>query len=370
MKINNSQKSKIQAATVVINQRAIRHNLQQIRYRSPKSHLIAIVKANAYGHGILEIAYMLHDVEYFGVSRIGEALILRSGGISKPILLLEGFISSKDLPVLVEQNIETVVHSGEQLTALEQAELAHPIQVWMKLDIGMHRLGVRLEQAENFYQRLCSCHNVSQPVNLISHLSCADEPRSEDAIQQMGRFNRFSRGKKGKRSIASSIGTLLWPNSDNDWIRPGIILYGVWPLDIRNGGINSCLHPVMTLKSSLIAVREHLSGESVGYNGSWVSQRNTRLGVVAIGYGDGYPRSASNGTPVWLNGREVPIVGFVSMDMLSVDLGPNATDQVGDEVILWGPELPAERIAICSGISVYELITRLTQRVEMKYIDD
>lgn len=359
----------MKVATAVIDRSALRHNLQQVRRQAPQSHLIAIVKANAYGHGMLETAHTLQDADCFGVSRIGEAVALRFGGIVKPILLLEGFFSAEDLPLLVANNIETVVHSHEQLEALEQAKLAHPLPVWMKLDTGMHRLGVRPEQAESFYQRLCTCHNVAQPVNIMGHFSCADEPGSDATLKQMACFEQFARGKPGQRSIAASSGILLWPDAHNQWVRPGIILYGVSPMDNANGS-QHLLQPAMTLKSSLIAVRDHLAGEPVGYGGTWISQRDTCLGVVAIGYGDGYPRSAPTGTPIWLNGREVPIVGRVSMDMISVDLGPDATDKVGDETVVWGQVLPVERIAIYAGISVYELVTKLTQRVVMEYIGD
>lgn len=359
----------MKAATAVIDRRALRHNLQQVRRQAPQSRLIAVVKANAYGHGLLETAHTLQDADCYGVARIGEALKLRSGGIVKPILMLEGFFSAEDLPVLVANNIETAVHSIEQLEALEQATLARPVPMWMKLDTGMHRLGVRPEHAEAFYQRLSACRNVVQPVNIMSHFSRADEPSSDATLKQMQCFEQFARGKPGQRSIAASGGTLLWPDAHNDWVRPGIILYGVSPMEDANGS-QFDLQPAMTLKSNLIAVREHKAGESVGYGGTWVSEGDTRLGVVAMGYGDGYPRSAPSGTPVWLNGREVPIVGRVSMDMMSVDLGPNATDKVGDEVVLWGQELPVERIADCTGISAYELITKLTQRVAMEYIGE
>lgn len=239
----------------------------------------------------------------------------------------------------------------------------------MKLDSGMHRLGVRPEQAEAFYQRLSACRNVVQPVNIMSHFSRADEPLVDATEKQISCFEHFANDKPGLKSIAASGGILLWPQAHRDWVRPGIILYGVSPLE-KPYADHFGLQPAMTLKSSLIAVREHRAGEPVGYGGLWVSERDTRLGVVAMGYGDGYPRSAPSGTPIWLNGREVPIVGRVSMDMISVDLGPDASDKVGDEVVLWGNELPVERVAAFSGISAYELITKLTQRVTMEYIGE
>lgn len=247
--------------------------------------------------------------------------------------------------------------------------MAEPVTVWMKLDTGMHRLGVRPEEAEAFYQRLTHCKNVRQPVNIVSHFARADEPECGATEHQLDIFNAFCQGKPGQRSIAASGGILLWPQSHFDWARPGIILYGVSPLEHKPWGPDFGFQPVMSLTSSLIAVRDHKAGEPVGYGGTWVSERDTRLGVVAMGYGDGYPRAAPSGTPVLVNGREVPIVGRVAMDMICVDLGPNAQDNAGDPVVLWGEGLPVERIAEMTKVSAYELITRLTSRVAMKYID-
>lgn len=357
------------SATAVIDRSALKHNLNRIREMAPKSRIITVVKANGYGHGLLDVAHALPDSDCFGVARIEEALMLRSGGIVKPILLMEGFFDADDLPLLAVNNIETVVHNIEQLEALEQTELDRPVHVWMKLDSGMHRLGVRPEQADAFHRRLSACENVVQPVNLMSHFSRSDEPEVDTTRKQIDCFNAFVGGKPGLQSLAASGGILLWPEAHRDWIRPGIIMYGVSPLADSYADTFG-LKAAMTLKASLIAVREHKAGEAVGYGGTWVSERDTRLGVVAIGYGDGYPRSAPSGTPVRVNGREVPLVGRVSMDMISVDLGPDATDKVGDEVVIWGPELPVETIAAYTGIIAYELITKLTARVSTKYIDN
>ncbi|MTH47984.1 alanine racemase [Intestinirhabdus alba] len=359
----------MQAATVVINRRALRHNLQRLRELAPASRLIAVVKANAYGHGLLESARTLSDADAFGVARLEEALRLRAGGILQPVLLLEGFFEAADLAIIAAQRLHTAVHNQEQLAALEAASLEEPVTVWMKLDTGMHRLGVRPEEAGEFYQRLTRCKNVRQPVNIISHFARADEPECDATGKQLAVFNAFCEGKPGLRSIAASGGILLWPQSHFDWARPGIILYGVSPLDGGSTGADFGCRPVMSLTSSLIAVREHKAGEPVGYGGTWISDRDTRLGVVAMGYGDGYPRAAPSGTPVLVNGREVPIVGRVAMDMICVDLGPGAQDNTGDPVILWGDGLPVERIAEITKVSAYELITRLTSRVAMQYVE-
>ncbi|WP_312074117.1 alanine racemase [Atlantibacter sp.] len=359
----------MQAATVVINRRALRHNLQRLRELAPDSRMVAVVKANAYGHGLLETARTLTDADAFGVARLEEALRLREGGITQPVLLLEGFFDADDLPSISREGFHTVVHNEAQLSALEQATLEKPVTVWMKLDTGMHRLGVLPEHADAFYERLSACKNVRQPVNIVSHFARADEPDCGATEKQLALFNHFTDGKPGQRSIAASGGILLWPQSHFEWVRPGIILYGVSPLDTRPWGEDFGFKPVMTLTSSLIAVREHKAGEPVGYGGTWVSERDTRLGVIALGYGDGYPRSAPSGTPVRVNGREVPIVGRVAMDMICVDLGPDAQDKMGDSVVMWGDGLPVERIAEMTGVSAYELITRLTPRMATRYLD-
>lgn len=360
----------MKAATASINRRALRHNLQRIKELAPHSRLIAIVKANAYGHGLTEVSSAIDDlVDGFGVARLKEALTLREQGMTSPVVLLEGFFERSDLPFLVEQQIDTVIHCVEQLEILETTKLASPIKVWMKLDTGMHRLGVLPKDAEVFYQRLLACENVKSPINIISHFCQADEPELPTTPNQINCFKQFIYDKAGEKSIAASAGILLWPEAHFDWVRPGIIMYGASPQEGKSAE-DFGLQSVMTLKSTLIAVREHSAGQCVGYGGTWCSERDTQLGVVAIGYGDGYPRSAPLGTPVLINGRKVPIVGRVSMDMITVDLGPNANDKVGDEVILWGKTLPVEEIAAQTKIINYELLTKLTSRVVMEYVDE
>ncbi|MEF1311778.1 alanine racemase [Vibrio mytili] len=358
--------SYMKAARACIDLSALQHNLQRVKVQAPDSKVMAVVKANGYGHGLRHVANSAMAADGYGVARIEEALQLRACGVVKPILLLEGFYSSGDLPVLVTNNIQTVVHCEEQVIALEQAELDNPVVVWLKIDSGMHRLGVRPEQFEQLTSRLNECVNVAKPLRYISHFGCADELESDITLQQIELFNSLTAGCEGERSLAASSGLLAWPQSQLDWVRPGIIMYGVSPFDDKTAQ-ELGYRPVMTLKSHLIAVREVKKGESVGYGGLWTSERDTQVGVIAIGYGDGYPRTAPNGTPVWVNGRKVPIAGRVSMDMLTVDLGPDATDKVGDEAILWGNELPVEEVANHIGTIAYELVTKLTPRVDMEY---
>lgn len=324
---------------------------------------MAVVKANAYGHGLLNVALGLDGLaDGFGLARLEEALTLRCGGVKAKLFLLEGFFRPEDLPVLVQHNIDTVIHHVSQIEMLEAAELSAPVNVWLKVDSGMHRLGFMADEFSQIYQRLESCANVKKPINLISHFSCADEPNNSYTQVQLQAFDALVANLPGESALSNSAAVLFWPQSQRDWIRPGIALYGVSPV-VGDLGENHDLIPAMELKSRLIAVRKHKAGEPVGYGAHWISDRDTNIGVVAIGYGDGYPRNAPLGTPVWLNGRRVNIVGRVSMDMLTVDLGPDAEDKVGDDVLLWGKELPVEEVAEHIGTIAYELLTKLTPRV-------
>ncbi|MFP3036590.1 MAG: alanine racemase [Arsenophonus sp. ER-BJ3-MAG3] len=361
----------MKVVTAVIRRHALRQNLKQVRKIAPYSRIIAIVKANAYGHGLLETSHTINDlVDSFGVSRINEAIILRKNGINKSILLLEGFFDLDSLSIITKHSINIVVQNIEQIKILEQIKLKKPIKVWMKLDTGMHRLGFRPQEAMMFYTRLILCKNIKKPINIMSHFSCANKLDLSDVTnRQLSCFNRFIKNKPGDKSIAASSGIILWPTSHFSYVRPGIMIYGVSPYENKQGKDFGLL-PAMTLKSNLIAIRQHGSGEPVGYGGLYISKHNTNIGVVDIGYGDGYPGNAPSGTPILINGRKVPIIGRVSMDMISVDLGIESNDKVGDEVIIWGDLLPVEKVAKYTGISNYELTTKITSRVVMKYIEE
>ncbi|MCG9712492.1 alanine racemase [Shewanella insulae] len=341
---------------------ALKANLQRLRQLAPQSKVMAVVKANGYGHGLLNVAHCLASADGFGLARLEEALELRAGGVTAKLLLLEGFFRPSDVATLVEHDIDTVVHHESQLEMLEAATLAKPVTVWMKIDTGMHRLGFTLDQFETVYQRLQACPNVAKPINLMTHFACADEPNNPATAEQARRFEQMTADLPGDRTLANSAATLYWQATQADWIRPGIALYGVSPV-VGDLGRNHGLEPAMELVSQLIAVRDHKAGDPVGYGSYWQAKQDTKLGVVAIGYGDGYPRNAPEGTPVWVNGRLVPVVGRVSMDMLTVDLGLDATDKVGDTAVLWGKELPVEEVAEHIGTIAYELVTKLTPRV-------
>ncbi len=359
----------MQSVKSIINLDALIHNIGVIKSKLNGSKIVAVVKANAYGHGLVQIAKTLSShVEAYAVARIEEALSLRSAGIVKPIILLEGFFNEVDIPVIVANNFEVALHSFQLLEQVERAEIPSPVKCWLKLDTGMHRLGVGPDEADEFYNRMMSCGNIAKPFGLISHLCTADEPEKSDYTERQIRiFRDFEHAHPGMHTaLANSAGIFSWPESHTDWVRPGIILYGVSPYEDRTGK-DLGLRPVMTLTSNLIAVRRLRKGEKVGYGISYEAERDTTLGIVAMGYGDGYPRQTPNGTPVWINGRFAYTAGHVCMDMMFVDLGPDSEDCVGDEVELWGEHLPVEIIAGKVGTIPYELVLKLTSRVEFVY---
>lgn len=353
--------------TAEISGAALHHNLAQVRHRAPNSKIMAIIKADGYGHGLLNVAQALEGADAFGVARIEEALSLRANGVNKPIVLLSGFLTADDLQGLALNCIDTLLHSREQLKLLEQLDLAQQVGIWLKVDTGLHRLGLSLDEAESCFKRLRDCHNVRQPIGVMSHLSLSEQLESETTRLQLELFNRFTADKMVLKSVASSAGVLLHPHAHHEWVRPGIMLYGISPVSDNSLSTPPYLQPVMTLKSRLIAVRSHKAGDSVGYQGIWRSPRDTHIGVVAIGYGDGYPRMAPYGTPLLLNGRHLPLVGRVSMDLVTVDLGPTTQDRVGDEVTIWGDGLPVEQVAAHMGVIPYELVAQLTARVQRVY---
>lgn len=361
-------------ATAVIDCQALIDNFKKIKSLTPKTKMLAVLKANGYGHGLERIAKALPLADAFGVARIDEALALRAAGIIQPIVLLEGFFSADELAILAVNDLQTIVHNKEQLNAICQAQLDRPLKVWLKIDTGMHRLGINPEEFAYFYTLLSQSENVQQSLVLMSHLGCADECESDTTKAQISLFDQITSTFSEEKSLANSAAICAWPATHYDWIRPGLMLYGVSPMpfsseltDDDNGPLSQ-ISPVMTLQSSLIAVRKITTGEAVGYGSAWSCQSDTTIGVVAIGYGDGYPRHAENGTPVLINGRRVPIVGRVSMDMITVDLGLDAKDKVGDMVTLWGKNLPVEEIAQWATTIPYELLCNITRRVQIEVI--
>ncbi|MDX1536767.1 alanine racemase [Arsukibacterium sp.] len=350
-----------------LNLAALGHNLQRVQQLAPASKILAVLKANAYGHGLVKVAQALTAADAFAVARIDEALALRTAGIVKPIVLLEGFYEAAELPVLLANNLQTVVHNELQLQALEQTALDGQLKIWLKVDSGMHRLGVAPEQFNEFYRRLWQCPAVQPGIRLMSHFCCADMPGSDKTAQQLALFQQLCADKAEQCSLANSAAIICLPQSHCDWVRPGLMLHGISPFANQQGQQHQ-LQPAMRLSSRLIAMRQVQAGETVGYGAYWQAEKDTWIGVIAIGYGDGYPRHAVNGTPVWLAGREVKLVGRVSMDMITVDLGSEPTETIGAEAVLWGPELAIERIARCADTIPYELLCNITPRVDYQYI--
>lgn len=350
------------AARAEIDLRALQHNLRRVRANAPRSRVMAIIKANGYGHGLVRVAQALGDVEAFGVASLDEAIELREAGISHPIVLLEGFFDNSELSPIARYGLEPVLHHPEQLAMLETARLSGSLSLWIKLDTGMHRLGFPPGAAGEALARVRGSGNAAGPVRWMTHLACADDRADGMTAHQTSAFNEALAGIEGERSIANSAGVLGWPQTHADWVRPGIMLYGVSPF-VDDTASDHDLLPAMTLRSRLIAVNRFRRGDTVGYGASWTCPEDMPVGVVAIGYGDGYPRHAQPGTPVLVGGSRVPLIGRVSMDMVTVDLRGCPGAGIGDEVVLWGEGLPVEEIAGHASTIAYELLCGVAQRV-------
>ena len=360
-------------AEAIIDISALKHNYQLLQNKCPSAKMIAVIKANAYGHGAVKFAKALsqapNKADAFAVSRIPEAIELYNAGITQPILLLEGCFCLQELQSASELDFHIMIHNEHQLAELEQADLKKPVHVWLKIDTGMHRLGITPEIVDACYQRIKDSPNACETIGFASHFHCADDLENNATIKQIECFEDATKGYSAPRSLSNSAGILHWPDAHYDWLRPGIALYGIEPR-VDSSGEEQGLRPVMTLKSKLISVRDHKQGQAVGYGHNWVAEQDTCIGVVAMGYGDGYPRTAPSGTPVLVNGRKVTIVGNISMDMITVDLGPNAQEKIGDEVIFWGDGLAVEEVARHVGTLAYELVIKLTARVKKTYINE
>lgn len=352
----------------IINLAALRHNYVTAR-NIHGGRAFAVVKANAYGHGAVECARALSDLaDGFAVALMAEALELRQAGVTAPILVLEGCFDLEELVDAQTHDIWIAIHQSSQIDMLVTSALpAASVHVWLKIDSGMHRAGFALNEVNAAHQRLSACGVVAS-VNLMSHFARADEPEQHTTAQQIEAFDTATQHLPGERSLCNSAGVLAWSQARRDWARPGVLLYGANPLPAAFIAAHPehRLLPVMTLESEVFSVKTLQPGEALGYGGTFVAQQPTRVGLVALGYADGYPRVVPTGTPVAIDGKLSRIVGRVSMDMLTVDLTDMPRAGVGSLVELWGTQIDVNDIAQRAGTIAYELLCNV-KRVRRVY---
>lgn len=337
---------------------ALENNLNIVRRRTA-ARVMAVVKANAYGHGLLRVVDALSAADGFALLDIADAIALRERGYRQPILLLEGFFTRDDVPLLAEYHLSSVIHSPHQLEMLDAYPQRRTLDVWLKVNSGMNRLGVSLHDAPQMLERLQS-HPAIRSVTLMTHFSHADEPRG--VAEQWQHFGALGGNHALQQSAANSAAIVRYPNTHADWVRPGVMLYGSSPFsDTSAASLGLC--PVMTLQSEIISVKSLRNGDYVGYGGLFQADAPTRIGVVACGYADGYPRHAQTGTPVLVDGQRTRTLGRVSMDMLCVDLTALPGAEVGSKVTLWGQGMPIDEVARAAGTISYELMCAVAARV-------
>ncbi len=345
---------------------ALRHNLAVVRRYAPASKVMAVIKANGYGHGLIGVARALSSADAFGVARLEEGLALRNAGIATAIVLLEGVLDSDELQRAQQVSLQLVVHKAEQIELLERSGFGRELEIWVKVDTGMNSLGFRVQELDAVWARVRRL--APKQLRLMTHLAASEVRDGATTAEQLAHFEALHVDSDTQRSIANSAGLIQSARSRADWVRPGLMLYGISPIpDVSATELG--LRAAMTLTTQLIAVRTVPAGETVGYGGIWRAQRDSLIGIAAVGYGDGYARNMRSGTPVLVNGRETQVVGRVSMDMTAVDVtGLDAA--VGDVVTLWGPDLPVERVAPYAGTIAYELVCGISQRVAVEWTND
>lgn len=340
---------------------ALQHNFHRVQQLAPNRKILAMVKANAYGHGAEKIAKGLPNADAFGVSTINEAIQLRNANIKQDIVLMQGFNSAEDLSIISSFNLQVVIHDWSQLNFLEQQYLTMPLVIWIKIDTGMHRLGFEPQALPEITHRLQKINNIEKSFRYMTHFASSEQLHNPFTQNQYQEFLNATENLPGLKSLANSAAILGWPNTHGDWVRPGLILYGVSPFPQKMGSDHD-LKPVMNWHSSLMVVHQLKKGDGIGYNSTFICPEDMPVGVVAAGYGDGYPRQAKNGTPVLVNNNRVPIIGRISMDMLTVDLRNQPDAKIGDIVLFWGMGLPIEEIARSVEMSPYQLLCGVRQR--------
>jgi alanine racemase len=356
-------------ATATIHLGALRHNLARVRGQAGGAKVMAVVKADAYGHGLERVARALDDADAFGVAAIADGQRLRAAGHRQRIVVLSGPDSPADLAEMRRLDLDAVIHHESQLAWLAADTDRRPLRVWLKIDSGMHRLGFPPARVAEVHARLQAMAHVDRDIVLMTHFAASDEFDNPRTARQIEQFEQSVQGLPGLRALSNSAGVLGWPGARGDWVRVGGLLYGLSVVEGKCGA-DFGYRPAMTLCTRLIAVNELRQGERVGYGATWAAPEDMRLGVAAIGYGDGYPRSAGSGTPVRIGHARGTVAGRVSMDLVTVDLRDAPQAKVGDTVTLWGPELPVEAIAEAAGTISYELTCGMTRRVLFVEDDD
>ncbi len=361
----------MRSAVAYLSTKNLLHNLQIIKQIAPNSKIIAMVKANAYGHGLRSTSLRLqHHLDFLGVAAIDEALQLRKVGVEIPIVLMEGVFEPEEISIAAIDNFPIVFHNKQQIDWLHSvdASILKPINAWIKIDTGMGRLGFSLLEAVDIYGDLSTNGKIAKPIGIMSHLACADDFSHKLNIQQINNFNNFLKKPeiiqhKNLKSLYNSAGIFNFSYEHYDVVRPGLALYGVSPI-VNKSAQELNLKPVMTLQTKIIAIKKLPKNSTVGYGARFTCPLDLNIAVIAMGYGDGYPRTAIDGMPVLINGQRCPIIGRVSMDMSVVDLKNCPDAKIGDPVVLWGNNLPIEEVAKFTQNSVYDLLTSMQNRVK------
>ncbi len=366
-----------ETAVALIRTAAIRHNLARVRAAAPGCRVMAVIKANAYGHGLTQVAKLLQGVDALAVARVAEGVRLRNAGVGGRVVVLEGCGQSTELRAAVQHDLDIVVHDAAHFDMLAALDGKQVLNAWLKVDTGMGRLGFPPADTASCLQRMQTLPALRPGIGIMTHLSCADDPDSPVTMEQLRRFGAAIGRYDADISIANSAGVLLWPQAlessvdlsyaGANWIRPGLALFGASPVRGKSAR-DLDLQAAMSFESRLIAVKTVKRGSRVGYGGTWRAPRDTLIGIAAAGYGDGYPRHLKSGTPVLVNGRRAALAGIVSMDMIALDLTDVPVARVGDPVVLWGGHLPIEEIATRAGTIPYELMCGLSERVAYRYI--
>ena len=345
-------------AIAILSTENLLHNLNILKSYAPNSKVIAMVKANAYGHGLRSTSLKLQShIDMLGVASIDEALALRKVGIKIPIMLAEGVFEPNEIVIAASEGFHIVFHHKQQIDWIENSLTQIPINAWIKINTGMGRLGFPPEEAKTYYKTLLSSDKIKKPIRIMSHFACADEKDHELNQIQIDNFKEFIKDLDSEYSICNSAGILNFPDMHYDYIRPGLALYGATPVAGKSAK-ELGLKPVMHLQTNLIAINHMKKGQSIGYGSRYICPEDMDVGVIAFGYGDGYPRSIEEGTPILVGDIECTIIGRVSMDMISINLLNNKKAKLGDKVVLWGNNLPVERIAQYSANINYEHIDR------------